>query len=69
MTIQKKIDTACAYAGITKTELAKSLGYTPQAFYQRMKTGKFTEEELETIAKTLGAIYISCFKFPDGQEF
>ena len=68
-TIQQKIDMACAYAGISKAELSRKLGYkTPQAFQKRFNTGKFTQEELTEIAKVTGGEYISIFKYPDGTE-
>lgn len=68
-TIQQKIDMACAYAGISKAELSRILGYkTPQAFQKRFKTGKFTQEELVEIAKATGGEYISLFRYPDGTE-
>ena len=68
-TIQQKIDMACAYAGISKAELSRRLGYnTPQAFQKRFTTGKFTQEELMNIAKITGGEYISLFRYPDGTE-
>ena len=68
-TIQQKIDVACAYAGISKAEMSRRLGYkTPQAFQQRYNTGKFTQDELQKIAAIAGAEYISIFKFPDGSS-
>ena len=70
ITIQQKIDMACAHAGISKAELSRKLGYaTPQAFQKRYNTGKFTQEELEEIAKETGGNYISLFRYPDGTEF
>lgn len=57
---------ALAFTGMSEAELARNMGTTPQAFNQRMKTDKFTFEELEQIAKILGAEYVSSFKFPDG---
>ena len=60
---------ALAYAGnVTKKDIADRLGVTPSAFGQRLKTGKFTQEELEIIASVLNAEYISYFKFQDGKE-
>ena len=48
ISIQDKIDMACAYAHISKAELSRRLGYaTPQAFQKRYKTGKFTQDELQ----------------------
>ncbi len=69
MTLQQKIDMAISYNGnITKKEIAERLGTSPQSFGQRLKIGKFTQEELEKIAAILDAEYISCFRFPDGKE-
>jgi transcriptional regulator with XRE-family HTH domain len=62
----QKIKMALAYKGMSESELARSLGKTPQAFNQRMKTDKFTTEDLEKIAEIIGASYISEFSFPDG---
>lgn len=62
----QKIKMALAYKGMSESELAKALGKTPQAFNQRMKTDKFTVEDLTQIAKIMGATYISEFSFPDG---
>ena len=68
-TIQQQIDMALAYAGnVTKKDIADKLGVTPSAFGQRLKTGKFTNEELKTIASVLDAEYISFFRFQDGKE-
>ena len=66
LTIQQKIDMACTVAGISKTELAKRIGMTQPAFSQRLKTGKFSDEDFNNIAKALGAKYYSGFDFPDG---
>ncbi len=57
---------ACTVAGISKTELAKRIGMTQPAFSQRLKTGKFSDEDFNNIAKALGAKYYSGFDFPDG---
>lgn len=51
------------------TDLAKAFGISQPGFTQRMKTGKFTKEELEKIANILGCEYFSCFRFPDGKEY
>ena len=54
ITIQQKIDMALAYSvNVTKKDIADKLGVTPSAFGQRLKTGKFTQSELETIASVL----------------
>ncbi len=69
ITIQEQIKTACIHANISITELAKQFGISQPGFSQRMKTGKFTREELEKIAGILDCEYISYFKFPDGKEY
>lgn len=44
---------ACEANDMTLTELAKKLGTTQQALSKRLKTGKFTQEELHNIASLL----------------
>lgn len=68
MDITTKIKLAITYAKMSEAELARRIGTSSQALGQRLKTGKFTSEELEKIASTLGAEYIYGFKFPDGTE-
>lgn len=67
-TIQQKIEAACAYAGITKKDIANKMGVTPSAFNQRLKTGKFSDDDFKLMSDVMGAEYISFFKFPDGKE-
>lgn len=69
ITIQEQIKTAAIHGDITLAEIAKKVGMSPQSFSNRMKTGKFTRNELDEIGKALGAEYISCFRFPDGSEY
>lgn len=68
ITIQQKIDMCCIAADISKTELAKRLGMTQPAFSQRLKTGKFSDQDFDKIAKAVGAKYYSGFIFPDGTK-
>lgn len=68
MDISKKIKMAESYSGISEAELARRLGTSSQAFGQRMKTGKFSTEDLNRIAAALGAEVICKFVFPDGTE-
>lgn len=69
VTLQQQIEMAIAYSGsITKKEIAEKMNVTPSAFGQRLKTGKFTKEELQKIASILDAEYISVFRFKDGKE-
>ena len=66
MTNAQKIRMALAYKNMSESQLARNLGTSPQAFNQRMKTDKFAVNELEKIAKILGASYSSNFEFSDG---
>jgi len=66
--IKKKIKMALAFANMSEAELARRLGSTPQAFNKRVRTGKFTSEELDGMATVLGAEFVCAFRFPDGTE-
>ena len=66
MTISQKIKMALAYKGMSEAELARSVGSSPQAFNQRMRTGKFSSDEMSKIAEALGAEYYFGFQFSDG---
>ena len=59
---------ALAYKDMSMAELARRLEISPQLLNKRLKTGKFTAEELETIAQALGARYTFGFVFEDGTE-
>ena len=65
MTISQKIKMSLAYKGMSEAELARSIGSSPAAFNQRMKTGKFTADELAAIASAMGGEYYFGFQFPD----
>ena len=68
MTISQKIKMALAFKGMSEAELARTLGTSPSAFNQRMKTGKFTSDDLEQIAAALDAAYFFGFEFKDGTK-
>lgn len=68
MDIPTKIKLAETYSKTSEAELARKIGTTSQALGQRIKTGKFTSEELNKIAAALGAEFVCCFRFPDGTE-
>lgn len=68
MDLRKKIDAACAIAGLSQADLARALGVTPATFNSRLKVCKFSPDELERIAGILGAKYIYAFEFPDGTK-
>lgn len=68
ITLQQRVKASCELAGMSLTELAEKLGMSQQNFSKRLKVGKFTQEELEDIAKALGAKYVSVFEFPNGTK-
>lgn len=68
MTIPQKIKMALAYKGISEAELARTIGTSPSALNQRMKTGKFSSEDLEKIAAALEATFVFGFEFKDGTK-
>jgi lambda repressor-like predicted transcriptional regulator len=68
ITIKRKIESACAMAGITVTELGRKMGMSQQSMSNRLKTGKFTQEELERMADVMGCEYHSVFIFPNGNK-
>ena len=68
MTARQIIEMGVAYCGITNSELARRLGWSPQLLNKRLNTGKFTVEEWEKIANALGAEARVGFLFPGGKE-
>ena len=68
MTMEQKINMALAYKGMSQAALARAIGTTPSNFNQKFKRGTFTVEELEQIAKVLGAKYFFGFEFEDGTK-
>lgn len=70
MKMQDKIESALVHADMSKTAMGKiAFGASQQAISKRIKSGKFTIEELEKIATAMGAEYHCYFEFPDGKKF
>lgn len=68
MNLETKIKMATAFKGISQSQLARTIGTTPQNFNQKLKRQTFTQEELHRIAEALGATYHCYFEFPDGTK-
>ncbi len=66
--IKEKVLLACKANDMTLTEFAQKMGVTQSAFSQRLKTGKFTQEELSHMAKILNCKYESTWTLPDGTK-
>lgn len=63
-----KIRLACTLAGVSVSELARRIQTSPQNLSQRLKVGRFSAEELESIAQALGSEFRLEFIFPDGSK-
>lgn len=68
VTTEQMIKMALSYKNMSQAELARVLGTTPSNFNQKVKRNTLTREDLEKIAKALGAEFICKFQFPDGTE-
>jgi len=68
MTARQIVEMGVAYAGISNSELARRLDWSPQLLNKRLNTGKFSVEEWERIAAALGAKALLGFSFPDGKD-
>lgn len=68
MTVKQLIDMACAYSGMSKADLARNAGWSPQTLSNRINTGKFSIEDWEKIGNALGATVKIVIEFPDGKR-
>ena len=59
---------ATAYKGMSQAALARAINMTPSNFNQKVKRATFNQEELETIAAALGAVFEMGFIFSDGTK-
>lgn len=53
---------------MTATDLGRKMGITQPAISRRLKTGKFTHDELKMIAAMIGCEYESKFEFENGVQ-
>ena len=63
MSIEEKINVALARAKISKSELARRLGTTPQNLHQRIKKGSLKDTDMQAIAQAIGCTWKSDFDF------
>ena len=68
MTVKQLIDMACAYSGMSKADLARNAGWSPQTLSNRINTGKFSMEDWAIIGNALGATIKIVIEFPDGKK-
>ncbi len=68
MTTSEQIRVLCVRTGISLSELARRIDQTPQNFNAKLKRNTVTQEELNQIAKVLGATYEQYFVLPNGEQ-
>ena len=68
MTVKQLIDMACAYSGMSKADLARNAGWSPQTLSNRINTGKFSMEDWEKIGNALRASVKIVIEVPDGKR-
>ena len=68
MEAKQLVQMALAYKGMSSSDLARSLDWSPQLLHKRLSVGKFTLEEWEKIGQALGATAGVVFRFDDGKE-
>ena len=68
MNISDQIRMLCARLNISKAELARRTGQSPQSFSGKMKRESFTVTEIEQIADAAGVSYVHKFTFENGEE-
>lgn len=68
MTVKQLVSMGATYAGISNSELARRLGWSPQLLDSRLKVGRFSLDDWNAIAEALGAKFKIGLEFPDGKE-
>lgn len=68
MDFTTKIKLAETYANVSEAEVARRLNTTSQNLGQKVKRGRFTADDMQKIAKAIGAEFVYSFRFPDGTE-
>ena len=61
-----QIKIALNHGKMSITALADKFGVQQQAMSKKMSIGKFTQDDLYTVAKHIGCEYISEFRYDDG---
>lgn len=68
MTSSEKINILCEKLSISKAEVSRLIGMSPQNFNAKLKRNSFSPEELEQIAVALGIKFHIAFILPNGEE-
>ena len=68
MTKSEQIRVLCVRTGVSLSELARRINQTPQNFNAKLKRNTITQDELNQIAKVLGATYEQYFVLANGDQ-
>ena len=68
MTSSDMVRELCEKMNISLAELCRRIGQTPQNFNKKLKRETISFEEMEQIAKAVGAGYEQVFILPDGER-
>lgn len=63
---KEKLKKVLAYGGANQSQIAERIGITRGAFHNRLDKMRFSYDELQIIAESVGAKYVEYFEFPDG---
>ena len=66
LSTEQQIKMLAAYKGISQSEIARLIDVSPQSLSNRIRRGTLTRDDLNKIAKAVGAEYEAVFKFSDG---
>ena len=65
---EDEVKKALAYAGKSQRSLSEDLKETPMNLNKKIKRETLKSEDMEKIAKAIGAEYKEFFEFPDGTK-
>ena len=68
MTVSEQLRVLCARLNISRAELARRIGQSPQSFSAKMKRESFTIKDLKKTADALGIAFSHKFILPNGEE-
>ena len=68
MDTSEQIKVLCVRMGISVSERARRIGYSPQNFNAKLKRGTIGEKDLIKIADVLGIIYQQSFVLSNGDK-
>lgn len=63
MSIEEKIDIALAKAKMSRSELARRIGTSPQNLHMKIKRNSLKDEDMQKIAEAMGCEWKSDFEF------